>query len=153
MLRVCRPGGVIGMINFTPEGAGGDFFRMLAPYVPPPPSDALPPLLWGREEHVQDLFGDRVESLKLTRHEYVEEAASAHEYHELFRDSFGPMVAVYESLSNRPADAAKLDQEFVNLLADGIATGPYRESRYRSNTCWSSHANRAHCRGTSDAGL
>ena len=48
LLRVCRPGGVVGMINFTPEGAGGDFFRVLAPYAPPPPADALPPLLRGR---------------------------------------------------------------------------------------------------------
>ena len=116
LLRVCRPGGVIGMINFTPEGAGGDFFRMLAPHVPPPPAEALPPLLWGREGHVRELFGDRVESLKLTRHEYVEEAASAHEYHELFRDSFGPMVAVYASLADRPEQAAKLDQEFREFI-------------------------------------
>ncbi len=95
LLRVCRPGGVIGMINFTPEGAGGDFFRMLAPYLPPPPADALPPLLWGSDEHVSKLFGDRVESLELTRSEYVEGAASGGDYHELFKGSFGPMVAVY----------------------------------------------------------
>ena len=116
LVRVCRPGGVIGMINFTPEGAGGDFFRMLAPYVPPPPPDALPPLLWGREDHVQELFGDRVESLELRRSEYVEEAASAHDYHELFRNSFGPMVAIYASLADRPEHAAKLDREFREFV-------------------------------------
>ena len=50
LLRVCRPGGVIGMINFTPEGAGGDFFRVLGPYAPPSPAGALSPLLWGTED-------------------------------------------------------------------------------------------------------
>jgi ubiquinone/menaquinone biosynthesis C-methylase UbiE len=115
LLRVCRPGGVVGMINFTPEGAGGDFFRLLAPYMPPPPADALPPLLWGREEHVREMFGDRVESLELTRHEYVEEAASAPEYHDLFRQSFGPMVAVYASLADRPEAAAALNREFLEF--------------------------------------
>ena len=117
LLRVCRPGGVVGMINFTSEGAGGDFFRMLAPYLPPPPPGALPPLLWGSEEHVRALFGDRVESLELTRHEYVEEAASSREYYELFRHSFGPMVAIYASLADRPEQAARLDQEFLEFVS------------------------------------
>ena len=117
LLRVCRPGGVIGLINFTPEGAGGDFFRMLAPYLPPPPADALPPLLWGSDEHVSKLFGDGVESLELTRSEYVEGAASGGDYHELFKGSFGPMVAVYRMLANRPEDAARLEQEFLQFVS------------------------------------
>ena len=117
LLRVCRPGGMVGMINFTPEGAGGDFFRMLAPYAPPPPAGALPPLLWGREEHVQELFGDRVESLKLTRHEYVEKAGGAREYDELFRQSFGPLVAIRASLADRPERAAQVDQEFLEFVS------------------------------------
>jgi 2-polyprenyl-6-hydroxyphenyl methylase/3-demethylubiquinone-9 3-methyltransferase len=117
LLRVCRPGGRVGMINFTPEGAGGDFFRLLAPYVPPPPPGALPPLLWGREAHVQELFGDRVDSLELTRHEYVETAASAREYYNLFRTSFGPMVAIAASLADRPERAAALDEAFLGFVS------------------------------------
>ena len=60
LVRVCRPGGTIGMINFTPEGIGGEFFALLAPYAPPPPPGADPPVLWGNEDHVRTLFGDRV---------------------------------------------------------------------------------------------
>ena len=77
LLRVCRPGGTIGMLNFTPEGIAADFFGVFASYAPPPPPDALPPLLWGREEHVQKLFGDRIDSLTMTRAEYVEQAEHA----------------------------------------------------------------------------
>ena len=78
LLRVCRPGGVIGMINFTPEGAGGDFFRVLERYAPPPPPGALSPLLWGTEDHVRKLFGES--SVAETSPEYVETAPSSHEY-------------------------------------------------------------------------
>jgi ubiquinone/menaquinone biosynthesis C-methylase UbiE len=97
LLRVCRSGGTIGMINFTPEGNGGSFFRALAPFMPPPPPGASSPLSWGSEEHVRDLFGDRIDSLAMTRREYVESASSAEAYCALFRESFGPIVAIHQS--------------------------------------------------------
>src|SRR5262249_24315336 len=52
MLRVCRPGGTIGMLNFTPEGLFTDFLGVFAPYVPPPPQGARSAALWGSEEHL-----------------------------------------------------------------------------------------------------
>ena len=64
LLRVCRPGGTIGLLAFTPEGLGAEFFEAFARYAPPPPPGALPPILWGSEEHVRELFGDRVDSLR-----------------------------------------------------------------------------------------
>src|SRR5687767_4342862 len=80
LLRVCRPGGTIGLLAFTPEGLGAEFFRAFARYAPPPPPGALPPILWGSEEHVRELFHDRVNSLEMTRRVYVERAASPHAY-------------------------------------------------------------------------
>ena len=65
---------------------------------------------------MQELFGDRVESLELTRSEYIEEAASATSTIELFRHSFGPMVAIYASLADQPERAATLDQEFLAFV-------------------------------------
>src|SRR5918993_2630133 len=50
LVRVCRPGGTIGMINFTPEGLAAEFFGLFARYAPAPPPGALPPILWGSEE-------------------------------------------------------------------------------------------------------
>lgn len=85
LLRVCRPGGTIGMINFTPEGLGGEFFALFGQYAPLPPPEAQPPVLWGREDHVRALFGDRVRSLELTRKEYVERAASPADYCDFFK--------------------------------------------------------------------
>jgi ubiquinone/menaquinone biosynthesis C-methylase UbiE len=123
LLRVCRPGGVIGMINFTPDGAGADFFRVLAPYAPLPPPGALPPLLWGTEEHVRKLYGNAVHSLVMSRHDYVETASSPRDYLELFRTTFGPMVAIYASLSD-PARSADLDAAFLEFVARWNRGGP-----------------------------
>jgi ubiquinone/menaquinone biosynthesis C-methylase UbiE len=117
LLRVCRRGGVIGMINFTPGGAGGDFFRMLAPYAPPAPPGSAPPLLWGDEDHVRELFGEHLQSLTMARREYTESASSPREYVELFTHAFGPVVAIYASLSDRPARAAELDAALDQFIA------------------------------------
>ena len=127
LLRVCRPGGTIGMINFTPEGRGGDFFGLLAPYMPPPPPGVPTPLLWGNEDHVRTLFGQRVESLEMTRREYVERAASPRAYLDLFKRTFGPMVAIYTSLADQAERAAELDRNFLEFAGRsnrGAPEGP-----------------------------
>ncbi|HEY1302658.1 MAG TPA: methyltransferase domain-containing protein [Vicinamibacterales bacterium] len=134
LLRVCRPGGVIGMMNFAPRGAAGDFFQLLSAYAPPPPPGALSPLLWGTEDHVRRLFGDRVQSLNMTRCEYVESASSARQYLELFKYTFGPMVAIYASLKDQPRRAeasasavTELDEAFLRFTAQwnrGAPDGP-----------------------------
>ena len=131
ILRVCRPGGTIGMLNFTPEGLFSDFFGALAPYMPPPPPEALPPALWGSEEHVRELFGDRVESLEMTRRHYVERAASPRDYREFFKQTFGPVVGIYASLAEEPERAAALDRDFLDF-ATRANSGPSEASaKYR----------------------
>lgn len=115
LLRVCRPGGTIGMLNFTPEGLISDFFGALGPYMAPPPDGALPPALWGSEDHVAKLFGDRVSSLRMTRREYVERADSPTAYRELFKETFGPVVALYESLADDPKRLSALDADFLDF--------------------------------------
>jgi ubiquinone/menaquinone biosynthesis C-methylase UbiE len=134
MLRVCRPGGTIGMLNFTPEGLISDFLGTLAPYLPPPPPGALPPALWGSEEHVRKLFGDRLEALEMTRGHYAERANSPRDYRELFKQTFGPVVGIYASLADEPEPerAAALDRdglEFATRANSGPPEGP-AEYRY-----------------------
>jgi ubiquinone/menaquinone biosynthesis C-methylase UbiE len=127
MLRVCRRGGTIGMINFTPEGLISDFFGALGPYMPPPPPGALPPPLWGSEEHVRELFGDRVESLEMIRRHYVERAASPRDYRELFKQTFGPVVGIYGSLADESERAEALDRDFLEFATranSGPSEGP-----------------------------
>lgn len=128
MVRVCRPRGTIGMLNFTPEGLISDFFGALAPYMPPPPPDALPPPLWGSEQHVRELFGDRLDSLEMTRGDYVETAETPLAYRELFKRTFGPVVATYASLADQAPDrVAALDRDFLEFATrtnSGSPDGP-----------------------------
>jgi ubiquinone/menaquinone biosynthesis C-methylase UbiE len=130
LLRVCRPEGTVGVVNFTPEGLAGEFFGTLAAYMPPPPPGALPPLLWGSEEHVRELFGDRVRSLELTRKEYVERAATPRDYFEFCKETFGPLVGVYESLADQPERAAALDREFLELATRANRGQPEGPAEY-----------------------
>ena len=63
--RVCRSGGTIGLLSWTPEGFIGQMFATMKPYAAPPPPGAQPPPLWGSEEHLRELFGDRFSSDEL----------------------------------------------------------------------------------------
>ena len=67
LIRVCRPGGTIGLLSWTPEGMIGELFRTMGPFAPAPPPGAQPPPLWGSEEHLRGLFGDSVEFHTLER--------------------------------------------------------------------------------------
>jgi ubiquinone/menaquinone biosynthesis C-methylase UbiE len=123
LLRVCRPGGTIGMLNFTPEGLFADFLGVFAPYLPPPAQGARSPALWGSEGHVRELFGERVQFQELTRRAYAEGAASPRDYVELFKQTFGPVVATYRSLTDQPERLAALDRDFLEF-ADRANSGP-----------------------------
>jgi 2-polyprenyl-6-hydroxyphenyl methylase/3-demethylubiquinone-9 3-methyltransferase len=128
LVRVCRPGGTIGMINFTPEGLAGEFFELLGRFAPPPPPGSLPPLLWGNEVHVRELFGNRVSSLRMTRRQYVEQSPGGpHEYIDLFNETFGPLVALRASMAAQPDRRAELDRQTLALATRANAvpgTGP-----------------------------
>jgi ubiquinone/menaquinone biosynthesis C-methylase UbiE len=130
LVRVCRPGGTIGLANFTPEGLAAEFFQLFARYAPAPPPEP-PPVLWGSEEHVRELFGDRVERLEATREEYVERAANPQAYCELFKETFGPVIAVYAGLADRPELAAALDGDFLDFANRSNRGTPDGAAEYR----------------------
>src|SRR3954466_1229805 len=67
LVRVCAPGGRIGLLSWTPTGMLGALFRTMAPFAPPPPAGAQAPPLWGSEDHVRELFGDRVQLRRVER--------------------------------------------------------------------------------------
>jgi SAM-dependent methyltransferase len=94
LVRVCRPGGTIGLLSWTPEGMIGDLFRTMGPFAAPPPPGAQPPPLWGSEEHLADLFGDRVD-FTTHRRENLEITAfsRARDYGEHFKAYYGPTIA------------------------------------------------------------
>jgi ubiquinone/menaquinone biosynthesis C-methylase UbiE len=131
LLRVCRPGGTIAMANWTPEGWVGRFFVVQAPFMPPPPPGALPPILWGREDHVRELFGDRVSALGFERRTAVVDAfATPEELVQYYRDNFGPTILAYRAVADDPERRAQLDAGFLQLARDGNLAGPGEPARY-----------------------
>jgi ubiquinone/menaquinone biosynthesis C-methylase UbiE len=92
-VRVCRPGGTIGMLNWTPEGMIGALFRTMGPFAPPPPPGAQPAPLWGGEDHVKELFGDRVEFREFERRMLeITAFEHPHDYGEHFKARYGPTI-------------------------------------------------------------
>ncbi len=95
LVRVCRPGGTIGLLSWTPEGMLGALFATMRPFAAPPPPGASPPPLWGSEEHLHGLFGDQVEFGPAQR-QMLEITAftQARGYGEHFTRHYGPTIAV-----------------------------------------------------------
>jgi SAM-dependent methyltransferase len=94
LVRVCRPGGTIGLLSWTPEGMIGALFRTMGPFAPPPPPGAQPAPLWGSEDHVRELFTDRVK-LRTVERDVLEVTAfaRARDYGEHFKARYGPTIA------------------------------------------------------------
>jgi SAM-dependent methyltransferase len=124
LLRVCKPGGTIGMANWTPEGMVGAFFELFAPYGPP--ADGPPPVAWGSEDHVRALFGEHVESLRLERANLVvDHFARPADLCDYYRRNFGPTMAAYAAVADDPERRAALDRDFLEFAERWHRGGAY----------------------------
>lgn len=108
LLRVVKPGGRIGMGNWTPDGAVGEMFGTISKHAPPPPG-VPSPLLWGTEEHVRELFGERISDLRTERRVSRQGFLSADHYIETFRRYFGPTETAYERVGSEGEQALTED--------------------------------------------
>jgi SAM-dependent methyltransferase len=115
LARVCRPGGRIGLLAFRPVGASGEFFSLF---------EAPAPALWGDEDHVRGLFGDRAE-LTLTRSSYLERVDGGPEgYVAFFLETFGPAIAVrsdpferdFLAFAARHHDGAGITYDYLRVV-------------------------------------
>ncbi len=98
LVRVCRPGGTIGLASWTPEGMIGALFRTMKPFAPSPAPGAQPPPLWGSEQHLDGLFGDRVRFTALERRVLeVTAFQRAKDYGEHFKERYGPTIVTLEN--------------------------------------------------------
>jgi ubiquinone/menaquinone biosynthesis C-methylase UbiE len=110
LLRVCRPGGKIGLANWTPDGYIGSMFRTQGKHVPPPPG-IKPPPLWGTEERLRELLGEGVASLEVTRRSFMWRYPSARHFVEYFRSYYGPTLKAFEVLDADGQEALAKDLE------------------------------------------
>ena len=123
LVRVAKPGGRIGLINWTPEGHIGRLFATMKPYMPAPPPGAQPPPLWGQEDHVRELFGDRVTDLVMERrmlavHHFSDGVA----FRDYFKAAYGPTIAAYRNIDGDADRVAELDDALARV-GDAVLQG------------------------------
>lgn len=117
LVRVCRPGGTIALVSWTPSGFVGQMFAAMKPYAAaPPPPGSQPPPLWGDEAHVRELLGDRVSELDMQRQTVeVNRFESPEDFREYFKAVYGPTIAAYRGIADDPERVAALDRDLVEL--------------------------------------
>jgi ubiquinone/menaquinone biosynthesis C-methylase UbiE len=112
LLRVCRPGGKIGLANWTPESFIGQMFRVLGKYVPPV-AGVAPPSLWGTKARLDTLFGSQAVVAAESRTFVFRYKSPAH-WLEIFRDYYGPVLKAFASLN--PESRKALEKDLYALL-------------------------------------
>lgn len=115
LLRVCRPGGRIGLANWAPEGFVGGMFKIIGQHVPPP-AGVPSPTAWGNEERLRELFGAHAQ-IGIARRQFTFRYRSPQEFFETFRTYYGPIVRAWESLDE--TGRASLEEQIVALAAEG----------------------------------
>ena len=113
MLRVLRPGGRIGMANWTPGGFIGRLFRVIGAHVPPP-AGLKSPALWGTEAHLTGLFGTQATQIRCERRYFNFRYLSAAHWVQVFRDYYGPTHKAFAALD--AAGAQALERDITTLL-------------------------------------
>jgi ubiquinone/menaquinone biosynthesis C-methylase UbiE len=116
LVRVCRPGGRIGVISWTPSGFIGQLFATMKPFVPAPPAGVQSPPLWGDVAHVRNLFGDRVAELTASQQTLrVDGFPEPDSFRDYFKANYGPTIAAYRGIADQPDRVAELDQALTDL--------------------------------------
>lgn len=124
LVRVCRPGGTIGVLSWTPEGFIGQLFATMKPYAPPPPPGSSPAPLWGRADHVRSLLGDRAGDLVAHQQTLrVDRFADGAEFRDFFKAHYGPTLNVYRSIADDASAVAALDADLAALGDRSLSGG------------------------------
>jgi ubiquinone/menaquinone biosynthesis C-methylase UbiE len=113
LVRVVRPGGRVGLANWTPEGFLGRLFQVVTRFVPPPPG-LVSPMAWGTEPHLVELFGPSATDIRTARKTYVFRYRSAEHFVDFFRTYYGPTHRAFGALDDQGAQA--LHDALVALL-------------------------------------
>ena len=116
LVRVCRPGGTIGLLSWTPGGFIGKMFATMKPFAPPPPPGAQPPPLWGSEDHIQELLGAQVTDLRaLTQTVVIDRFPGPEEFLHYFKEFYGPTISVYKFIAEDQEKVDALDRALIEL--------------------------------------
>ena len=111
LTRVCRPGGRIGLANWTPDGFIGQLFKTIGRHVVPP-AGVKSPALWGTRERITELFGPQAASIATEPRSFVFRYRSPENWLEVFKTYYGPLLKTFAAL-----DAAAQSALTTDLIA------------------------------------
>jgi len=120
LLRVCRPGGKVGLANWTPAGFIGKLFGVIGRHVPPPPA-LTPPSRWGVEDYLDELFRGSASDIHITPRDFVFRYKSAQHWIDVFRTWYGPVHKAFAGLS--PEKQQQLTDDLHALIRDFNTSG------------------------------
>jgi ubiquinone/menaquinone biosynthesis C-methylase UbiE len=130
LLRVCKPGGTIGLLNWTPEGFIGQMFAAMKPFAPPPPPGAQPAPLWGSEDHVRELLGGRVMDVQARKQSLaVRSFHQPEDFVRYFKSHYGPTISVYKFIGEDADKVKALDNALTELaesFGDAHGDSPFQ---------------------------
>ena len=115
MLRVCKPGGKIGMANWTPEGFIGQLFKTIGKHVPPP-AGVQSPAMWGTRERLNELFGAHAADIRCEPRHFVMRYRSPEHWVDIFKSFYGPVLKAYAALETADKQAALTD-DLLTLIS------------------------------------
>jgi ubiquinone/menaquinone biosynthesis C-methylase UbiE len=113
MLRVVRPGGKIGLANWTPDGFIGQLFKTIGKYIAPP-AGMKSPALWGTEVRIKELFGAQAESIETKTRQFNFRYKSPAHFIDVFKTFYGPMLKTFAALNS--ADQAAFTNNVIALI-------------------------------------
>jgi 2-polyprenyl-3-methyl-5-hydroxy-6-metoxy-1,4-benzoquinol methylase len=116
LVRTCRPGGRIGLANWTPSGFIGHVLKTVGRYVSPP-MGVRPPVVWGDETRLRELFGNDIQSLAVHRRQFVFRYRSAQHWLDTFRTYYGPVLKAFAAVDD--AARAALERDLLALANEG----------------------------------
>jgi ubiquinone/menaquinone biosynthesis C-methylase UbiE len=111
LVRVCKPGGKIGLANWTPDGFIGQLFKTIGKHMPPP-AGVKSPALWGTGARITEFFGAQASSIQLEQRDFVFRYRSAQHWLDVFKTYYGPLLKTFGALDPR-AQTALTDDLFA----------------------------------------
>jgi SAM-dependent methyltransferase len=120
LARVCRPGGRIGLANWTPGGFIGQVFKTIGKHMPPP-AGAKSPALWGTESRLEEMFQGKASSIKATKRDFVFRYRSADHFLDVFKTYYGPVLKTFAALD--PAKQSLLEADLRALMGQFNRSG------------------------------
>ncbi|MCB0927724.1 MAG: class I SAM-dependent methyltransferase [Mycobacterium sp.] len=131
LVRVCRPGGTIGVLSWTPDGFVGQMLSAMRPFVPAPPAGVSPPTYWGDEDYVRALLGDAVDSVVVTKGALrVDRFCDGAQFRDYFKANYGPTISAYRAIADDPGRTAELDTVLADLGDAALAADGRMEWEY-----------------------